>query len=371
MIKRMIIMLVAVGVIVGGMIGFKYMMATGTKKAMASMPMEAQTVSTMKAGKLDWQQEATSVGTLRAVNGADLSSEVSGIVEELSFDSDSDIEAGAALVRLRDADALAQLRALEAAAHLAQVTLDRDLKQLKGQAISQAAVDNDKAALESAKAQADAQRAIVEKRTIRAPFKGHLGIRQVDLGQFLEAGKTIVTLQQLDPIYIDFNVPEQDLPKIAVGQKITARADAFPGISFDGEIYALNAKVDEATRNVQIRATFKNPDRKLLPGMFAHVTVTTGEPIKQITLPQTAITYNPYGDTVYVATKNDKGAIVAIQTFVKLGAARGDQVAIVSGIKEGDEVVTSGQLKLRNGTPLVVNNEIQPTNDENPKPIDK
>ena len=371
MIKRMILMLVAVIVIVGGMIGFKYMMAMGAKKFLSSQPVAAQTVSTMKAPLEDWQQEIGAVGSLRAINGADLSSEVSGIVDELSFDSDTDAEAGAVLVRLRDADAVAQLHALEAAAALAKTTYERDLKQLKGQAISQAAVDADKAAYDSAKAQADAQKAIVEKRTIRAPFKGHLGIRQVDLGQFLNAGTTIVTLQQLDPIYLDFNVPEQDMPKIMAGQKVAAFADSFPGTTFDGEITAIDAKVDEATRNVQMRATFKNPDRKLLPGMFAHVNVTTGEPVKRITLPQTAITYNPYGNTVYIAAKNDEGKLVAIQTFVKLGPSRGDQVAVTSGIKEGDEIVTTGQLKLRNGTPIIVNNEIQPKNDENPKPEDK
>jgi membrane fusion protein (multidrug efflux system) len=364
-------MILAVGVIIGGMIGFKYMMAAGAMKAMSSMPPPAQTVSTIKAGFQDWQQEIKAVGTLRAINGADLSSEVSGIVEEVSFDSGADVEADAPLLRLRDADAVAQLHALDAAAHLAQVTLDRDIKQLKGQAISQATVDNDMAALSSAKAQVDAQQAIVNKRTIRAPFKGHLGIRQVDLGQFLNAGTTIVTLQQLDPIYIDFNVPEQDMPKIVVGQKAIGLADAFPGSAFEGEISAINAKVDEETRNVQMRAIFKNPDRKLLPGMFAHISITTGEPIKQITLPQTVVTYNPYGDTVYIATKNDKGVLVAIQTFVKLGATRGDQVAILSGVTSGDEIVSSGQLKLRNGVPLIVNNEIQPKNDENPKPEDK
>ncbi len=371
MIKRMILMLVAVIVIVGGMIGFKYMMAMGAKKALSSMAAPAQTVSTIKAEIKDWQQEVTAVGSLRAINGADLSSEVSGIVEELLFDSGADVEAGASLVRLRDADAIAQLHALEAAAALAKTTYERDLKQLKGQAVSQAQADADKAAYESARAQADAQKAIADKRTIKAPFKGHLGIRQVDLGQYLNAGTNIVTLQQLDPIYVDFNVPEQDMPKIGVGQKVTARADALPNDAFEGEIAAVNAKVDESTRNVQMRAQFKNPDHKLLPGMFARITVITGEPLKQITLPQTVVTFNPYGNTVYVASKNDKGELVAIQTFVKLGPTRGDQVAVVSGVKEGEEVVSSGQLKLRNGTPLIVNNEIQPKNDENPKPEDK
>ncbi len=371
MIKRLIIMLVAVGLVVGGMIGFKYMMAQGMKKALATQAQPAQTVSTMKASMEDWPQEVSAVGTLRAINGADLSAEASGIVDEITFDSGADVEAGAALVRLRDADDVAKLRALEASAKLAQVTYERDLKQIKSQAISQAAVDGDKAALDGAKAQVDAQKAMVDKKTIRAPFKGHLGIRQVDLGQFLGAGAVVVTLQQLDPIYLDFNVPEQDMPKLLMGQKVVATSDAYAGQLFEGEISAVNAKVSEETRNVQVRATLKNPDRKLLPGMFAHIAVTTGEPVKKITLPQTAVTYNSYGNTVYVATKNDKGSLVAIQTFVTLGPSRGDQVAVVSGVKEGDEVVTAGQLKLRNGTPLDVNNELQPKNDPNPKPADR
>ncbi len=371
MIKRMIVMLLAVAVILGGMLGFKYMMASGAKKFLANQPAAAQTVSTATAGTDEWQQRLDAVGSLRAINGADLSSEASGIVESVAFDSGKDVEAGEILVRLRDADDVAKLRALEAAEKLAQITLERDLKQLKRQAVSQATVDNDTATLNTAKAQSDAQRAVVAKKTVRAPFAGHLGIRQVDVGQFLNAGTSIVTLQQLDPIYVDFNLPERNFPQIAVGQKVSANVDALPGNLFEGEISAIDAKIDEATRNVQVRATFKNPERKLMPGMFAHVSIETGSPQKYITLPQTAITYNPYGNTVFLAAKDDKGALVARQTFVTLGPSRGDQIAVVSGIKEGDEVVTAGQLKLRNGTPLTINNDVLPKNDENPKPEDK
>jgi membrane fusion protein (multidrug efflux system) len=367
----MILMIVVVVLIIGGMIGFKFMMAMGTKKFLASMPVPAQTVSTIKAAAQDWQQEIDAVGTLRAVNGADLSFEVAGIIETLPFESGSDVEKDAVLAHINADDDIAQLHALESSAKLAQITLDRDMKQVKAQAISQATIDTDKAALDNAKAQVEVQKATVDKKTLQAPFAGHLGIRQVDIGQYLNAGVAVVTLQQLDPIYIDFNVPEQDLSHIAVGQKIVAHADAVSGASFDGEISAINAKIDEATRNVSARATFKNPDHKLLPGMFAHVTVTVGEPQKLITLPQTAITYNPYGNTVFVVGKDDAGKTVAQQTFVTTGAVRGDQVAILSGVKEGDEIVTSGQLKLRNATPLVIDNDIQPKNDEKPMVGDK
>ncbi|MDD3371557.1 MAG: efflux RND transporter periplasmic adaptor subunit [Alphaproteobacteria bacterium] len=371
MIKRMILMIVAVLFIVGGMIGFKFMMAMQNKKFMATMPIPAQTVSSIKAEELEWQREVRAVGTLRAVNGADLASEVSGIVERVSFDSGNEVEQGSLLIKLRDEDDRAQLRALEAAAHLAQLTLDRDLKQLKGHAVSQATVDADTAALNSAKAQVDAQKAAIEKKMILAPFKGRLGIRRVDIGQFLNAGTAIVTLQQLDPIYVDFNVPEQTLAQLEAGQKLSVHVDALSGEAFDGEIVALNAKIDEATRNVLVRGQLKNPQNKLMPGMFAQISVIVGSPEKRITLPQTAITYNSYGSTVFVVGKDDKGTLVAKQTFVKLGPTRGDQVSILSGVSDGDEIVTTGQLKLRNGSPIVVNNEIQPKNDPNPKPEDK
>ena len=371
MIKRMVLMIIGVVVIIGGIIGFKMMVGMGTKKFLSSMPIPPQSVSTTVAAVQDWQQELDAVGTVRAVNGADLSSELAGIVEQTSIKSDSDVQQGTVLVRLRAEDDIANLRSLQASATLAQITLDRDMKQLKAQAISQATVDSDTATLNSDKAKVDAQQALIDKKTIRAPFSGHLGIRQVDVGQYLNAGTPIVTLQQLDPIYVDFNLPEQALGQIAVGQNVSAHIEALPGDSFDGKISSINAKIDEATRNIQVRATFTNPDQTLLPGMFAHITALVGDPQKLITLPQTSITYNPYGNTVFLVATDKDGKATAQQSFVTAGATRGDQISILSGVKEGDEIVTSGQLKLRNGVPLKINNDIQPSNDINPKPEDK
>lgn len=371
MIKRMIIMIVAVLIIIGGILGFKYMMASGTKKFLSSMGAPPQTVSTLKATQEDWQQDLSAVGTLRAINGADLSSELSGIVDTLSFDSGGDVEKGAVLVQLRDQDDIANLSALKASEKLAEITLDRDNKQLKAQAVSQAIVDTDVATLNSDKAKVDAQQALIDKKTIRAPFAGHLGIRQVDIGQYLNAGTAIVTLQQLDPIYVDFNVPEKALSRLTVGQTVNAHIDGLANKAFDGTITSVDAKIDEATRNIRVRATFKNPDHVLVPGMFATVDVTVGEAQKFITLPQTAITYNPYGDTVYRVSKDDADHTVAQQGFVTTGAMRGDQIQVLTGVKDGDEIVTSGQLKLRNGTPLIINNDIQPKNDPNPTPADQ
>ena len=301
--KRMVIMLIAVVLILGGIFGYKIFSGMMMKKYMMSMGAPAQTVAAAKAASADWQPQLQAVGSLRAVQGADLSSEVAGIVEDIKFDSGSEAEAGAVLVQLRAEDDIAKLQSLQAATKIAQINYDRDQKQLKVQAVSQATVDGDAATLASAQAQEAEQQAIVDKKTIRAPFAGHLGIRAVDTGQYLNPGTMIVTLQQLDPIYVDFTLPEQSLTQISIGQKVTATVDAHADKTFDGEISAINSKVDESTRNIQVRATFKNPDHLLLPGMFAKVTIDVGQPTHYVTLPQTAITFNPYGSTVYLVVQ--------------------------------------------------------------------
>jgi len=367
----MALMLVLAILVLGGIFGFKIFQGMMTKKYMASMGAPAQTVSVASAQVQDWQSSLTAVGSARAVKGADLSAEVSGIVEAIKFESGGDADAGAVLVQLRAEDDVAKLRALEASASLAQITYERDSKQLKIKAVSQAQVDSDAATLASDTAQVAEQKAVVEKKTIRAPFAGHVGIRKVDVGQYLNPGDAIVTLQQLDPIYIDFTLPEDSLGQISPGQKISAKIDARPDQAFEGEISAINAKVDEATRNIEVRGSFKNPDRLLLPGMYARVMIETGAPAKYVTLPQTTITFNPYGNTVYLVDNTDKDKPVAKQVFVKTGETRGDQVEILDGVKEGDTVVTAGQMKLRNGAVLKINNDITPANDISPKPEDK
>ncbi len=371
MIKRMILMLVAVALVLGGVFGYKIFVGMMVKKYIMAGGMPAQTVSTTVAKTEEWQSKLEAVGSLRAVNGADLSSEVSGIVQSISFESGSEVEKDTVLLQLRNDDDVAKLHALQANEKLAAITHERDLKQLKAQAISQATVDSDAAALESAKAETVAQQALIDKKTVKAPFTGHLGIRKVDVGQYLQPGTAIVSLQQLDPIYIDFTLPEQALQQISVGQKVVGTMDALQGMNFDGIIDAVNSKIDEATRSIQVRASFKNQDHKLLPGMFANVAIEVGSPQHAITLPQAAISYNPYGNTIYTIDRTDAAKPVAHQGFVTTGATRGDQVAVVTGIKEGDEVVTSGQIKLRNGTPVKINNDIQPSNDAHPQPEDK
>ncbi len=376
MIKRMLIMLILVGAVLGGLFGFKTFVNGKIKEAMAGMANMPQTVSTTRAETSEWQPKIDAVGTLRAVRGAELSFEVSGVVDTISFQSGDEVKAGQVLLTLRKQDEEARLESLEATASLAQITYDRDMKQLKAQAISQATVDNDAANLRNARAQVAVQQAVLDKKTLRAPFDGKLGLRQVDLGQYLAAGTMIATLQSVDPIYVDFLLPQQVVSQINVGETVRARIDAFPDRTFEGKITAINPKIETSSRNVQVRATLANPDQKLIPGMFATVELDTGAPQRMVTLPQTAVTYNPYGSLVYLVDDKAKGAgakpeLTARQVFVTTGATRGDQVAILKGVAEGDTVVTSGQIKLRNGIPVVVNNNALPTNDAAPKIVDK
>jgi membrane fusion protein (multidrug efflux system) len=377
MTKRMVFMLLAVAVVLGAIYGFQVFKGIMIKKFMSTLSNPPQTVSVSKAGYSDWQPTIEAIGSLRAVKGADLSIEVSGVVDSISFNSGDDVDAGAVLLTLRSQDDTAKLESLQATAQLNQITYDRDQKQFKLQAVSQATLDTDAANLKNANAQVAQQQAILDKKTLRAPFAGHLGIRAVDLGQFLSAGTAIVTLQALDPVFVDFFVPQQAVAQVRIGQTVAVKIDAYKGQTFTGEITALNPKVDASSRNVQIRATLKNADHKLLPGMYATVDISTGAPQKYITLPQTVITYNPYGDTVYIVDDKGKDAdgkpqLIARQTFVTTGLTRGDQVAVLKGVNEGDSIVTAGQIKLHNGSIVLIDNSISPTADATPNvPLDR
>jgi membrane fusion protein, multidrug efflux system len=373
MIKPLVIMIVIVAAILAGVFLWQGFIAKFTKKFMTAAAITPQTVSTIVAAEDKWQSRLQATGSLRAVRGADLSSLASGIVDEIHFDSGNDVPAGKLLLRLRPIDDYAILQQLEAAAELANQNLKRDREQFAAQAIAQANIDSDVSTLKSANAQVAAQHALIEQKFVRAPFAGRLGIRQVDLGQYLAAGTAIVTLQALDPMLVDFYLPQQAISQIKVGQAVSALVDTYPGASFSGAIEAINSKVDGASRTVQVRAALHNPDRRLLPGMYATVSIDAGAATNYVTLPNAAITYNPYGDTVFVVTQsgvdgNGKPRSVVQQRFVKLGATRGDQVAVLSGIKSGETVVTAGQMKLRNGTAIAVNNALTPTNAVNPNP---
>jgi membrane fusion protein (multidrug efflux system) len=375
--KRMVIMLVAVAVLLGGIVGFNLFKGYMMQKYMASAPVPAATVSATTADYQEWQPQISAVGTLRAVRGVDVTTEVAGLVRSIEFKSGDEVKAGQVLVQLNADSDLAQLHALEAAADLANTVYERDKAQLAAEVISKAQVDTDAADLKSKRALAAQQAALAEKKTIRAPFAGKLGITTVNPGQYLNAGDKIVTLQTIDPIYVDFNLPQQQLPKVRLGQKVFLTADAYPDATFEGKINAINPRVDTNTRNVQVEATLPNAKRQVLPGMFATVKVNSGEQQRYLTLPQTAITYNPYGSTVYVVKPGDKKdaqghpQLTAQQVFVTPGLTRGDQVAILKGVDPGAQVVTSGQVKLKNGMPVIVNNAVQPSNSPNPTPQEK
>jgi membrane fusion protein (multidrug efflux system) len=370
----MTIMILGVVLLVAG-IGFVVYRNIMQQIAQGAAPQPPVVVTAMKAATQEWQPQLDAVGSLRALRGVDVTTEIAGLVREIRFKSGDETKAGAVLIQLNADSDLAQLAALQAAADLAQVTLTRDQAQLAAEAISQAQVDSDQADLKSKRAQVASQQATIDKKTIRAPFSGRLGITLVNPGQYLNPGDKVVTLQTIDPIYIDFNLPQQQISGVSVGQTVAVLSDAYLGQTFSGKVTAIDSKIDTATRNVQIEATVANSKKLLLPGMFGRAAVDSGEKKTYLTLPQTAITYNPYGATVFVATekKDAKGSpqLQAQQVFVTPGPTRGDQVAILKGVSEGAMVVTSGQLKLKNGSPLRIDNTVQPLNDQSPTPQER
>jgi membrane fusion protein (multidrug efflux system) len=333
------------------------------QNAIAGLRNPPQTVSTIKASTESWQKRLEAVGSTRAEKGADLSAQVAGLVKAIHFESGAKVEKGTLLVELEAADDIAHLESLQATLKLAQLNYDRDTHLLKNDTVSQQTADTDLATLKSAQAQVAQQQALVGYKSVTAPFSGRLGIRQVDLGQYIAPGTPIVTLQQLDPIFIDFYLPQQALAQIKVGQAVTAKVDTFPDEKFSGKVVAINPLVNAASRNVEVRATFDNPQEKLLPGMFATVDISVGASQQYVTLPKTAIYYNSYGDIAYVIPGGQEGQggerhYIARQVFVKTGDTRGDQVAVLDGIKPGDVVVTAGQNKLHNGSPVQIDNKI-------------
>lgn len=374
--KRMIIMLLIVAAIFGGIYAFQQFRNKMIQQAIKGQANPPQSVSTTVAQISTWQPSVEAVGNLRASNGTSLAAEVNGIVTAIHFDSGAMVRTGQLLLELNAAPLKAQLEQLKVAVRLAKQTYDRDLAQLKMQAVSQAAVDISAANLKSSLAQVTTQEAMIAQKNIRAPFSGQLGIRQVDLGQYLAPGTALVNLQKLDPMYLDFTVPQAQIDLIYVGESVTVQTNAFPNKTFTGTISAIEPQVDISTRNLKVRASIANPKGELLPGLFATARVKRGDEKQYVTLPNSAITYNPYGSTLFIVKNEGKGAdgkpkLVVEQRFVTTGVTRGDQVAIVSGLKVNEVVVTSGQLKLRNGTPVFINNSLQPSNNPNPQVKDE
>jgi membrane fusion protein (multidrug efflux system) len=372
---RMGLMLIIVALIAAGLIGFQRFKAGILKQVVTQIRSEVPTVATTTAVATNWQPRQTAVGSARASNGADLAAEIGGVVDELDFKSGETVPAGTVLLKLRPNDDQAKLEQLQANADLAAVNLLRDQRQLAAHAVAQSTVDTDAANLKVARAQVAAQQAIIQEKTVRAPFAGKLGVRQVDIGQYLPAGTTIVTLQQLDPMFVDFYLPQQALGQLAVGQKVTVTADAYPGKAFDGTLLALNARIDATSRMLQVRASIPNPDGALLPGMYLAVSVAAGAEASLVTIPSAAVAFNPYGSLVYVVhdQRDDQGQTqqVVTQQFITTGDARGDQISVLKGLNAGDVVVTAGQLKLHNHSVVKIDNAVQPKDNPAPVPVDR
>lgn len=373
--NRMIVMLILVGLVFGGLFGYKAFGRYMMQQYFATSKQPPVAVATSKVSFQLWQERLRAVGTVRAARGIDLACETAGTVSEVYFKSGQQAVIGQLLAQLDTSSEVAQLRVLQAAVEQIKTAYERDLKLLEIQAVSQAVVDNDAAELKARRAQVTQQMTLITKKYIRAPFSGQLGISKLSRGQYVNPGEKIVTLQALDPVFIDLNLPQQDLGKIHLGQKVDIKTDAYPDKVFIGQISAVSPVVDPGSRNVQVEARVSNVRKELLPGMFTSIEIEVGAPRKALTLPQSAVAFNPYGETVFtVESKKDtdgKEELTARQVLVTVAGTRGDQAEVVSGLKEGDEVVVSGQHKLKNGSPVVLNNKVVPLNEANPRPVDQ
>jgi membrane fusion protein, multidrug efflux system len=374
MVKRMIAMLAVLLFIIAGLgfVKFRQIQTAIAQGAAFQPPPEA--VTTIVAQQDEWPSTLNAIGTMAAVHGVTVSADLPGTVDRIGFESGRSVRAGEILAELDTRQERAQLAAIEAQRDLARLNYDR-MKGLLGQrVISQAEFDRAVAEQKQTDAQVGEIHATIQRKTIRAPFSGILGIRQVNLGQYLAAGDPLVPLQSLDPIYVNFGVPQQEIAQIRIGHHIKLTADDASGGEFSGRVTALDSLVDKTTRNVQVQATLANPGGKLRPGMFVQTELSLGSSRSVITLPATAISYASFGDSVFIVTdlKGQNGQTYrgVRQQFVKLGGTRGDQVAITSGVNSGEEIVTSGVFKLRNGAAVVVNNKVQPANKRAPKPED-
>ncbi|MEI6082884.1 MAG: efflux RND transporter periplasmic adaptor subunit [Verrucomicrobiota bacterium] len=361
--KRMFIMLGGVLLFVAAIGFYKYTQIRKGMAMMQSMQMPPAAVTTVVVKRERWQPALRAVGSLKAVNGVAVSTDLPGIVAQLAFQSGAVVKKGDLLIKLDSQQEEAQLRSAEARRDLAKLNLDRQKELVASGAVSQSNLDTADSEYRQAAAAVDEARVLIARKNIVAPFDGRLGIRQVDLGQYLNVGAPIVQLESVDPIHVELAVPQQNLAQVAVGKKLRLKVTGLGDEQFEGEVTAIEPRLDEATRNVMVQGTVPNAAGKLQPGMFVDVEVFLPEQ-DVLSIPASSISYAPYGDSVFIV----KDGKTVAQQFVKLGATRGDQITVVSGVKEGDEVVSSGAFKLRNGIPVQVNNSVQPSNDANPNP---
>lgn len=366
MIKRFLIAFIILAVLVGGLAYFQLVFKPKMIKEFLSAQVPPPATITAEAAKSEeWIEQLPAIGTLIASQGVEIASQVAGIVTGLGFESGQDVPAGSKLVQLDIAVEEADLASAVAILREAEVAFKRQADLLSKSVASEANVDTARAKRETAEAALNRIKALIAQKAILAPFAGRLGIRHVELGQYISPGLAMVSLQALDPIWVDFPMPEQNVGKLRVGQKIELSVDAFPGKVFTGAVASLDARVAQETRTLLVRGTLPNPERTLLPGMFANVSVLAGSPAKVVSVPRTAVTYSLYGDSVYVLkhqegkpapAKPEDAVFVVERRFVKSGQVRQDRVAITSGLEEGEQVVTTGQVKLTNGSQVKVDN---------------
>lgn len=383
--KRMILMLIGALVVFGGVFAVKAFFAAQTNAFFDDMPQPAVAISAQAAETRRWDAAGEAVGTFTAVNGTDVTTESGGVVRSIEFDAGQPVSAGEVLVRLNTANEQATLEALEATARLANTRRDRWEQLVREKLVSEIEAQQYATEASTARAQVEAQRALIAQKTIRAPFRGVLGIRKVNLGQYVAPGTAIVSLQQLDPIHLDFTLPEQMTGKVAEGTTVRATVDAQPGEVFEGEVTAIEPRVDPNTRNFALQATFANPDGRLRPGSFAKIDFALGAEREVVVVPQTAISFNPYGNAVFVISRSPRPEgetdmqgnpltgekLTVTQRFIQTGATRGDLIEVTEGLAPGEEVATSGLLKLRNEAEVTINNSITPSADAEPAPTNR
>lgn len=369
--KRMFLMLLGAGLFFGFIFGMKALGSYFMNQAMDNMPEPPATVTVAVAAEETWSEDLSAVGTALAVNGTHVTTEVGGIVAAIHFESGQPVKRGDLLVTLENGTESATLQALEASARLAVSQRDRFRSLYAQRLVSSADLDQRESEAAAALANAASQRARLAQRSIRAPFDGVLGIRQVNLGQFIAAGEAIVSLQALDPILVNFTLPEQRLAQARVGTGVRASTDALPGQVFEGEIVAIEPEVDTGTRNFRLQARLPNPGHGLRPGNFLRVRFAVGEPAPVVVVPQTAIAYASYGNSVYVIAEGEDGGLRARQRFVRTGPTRGDLVAILEGLEAGERVASSGLLKLRNDAGVVVSEGNEPNAEADPRPANR
>jgi membrane fusion protein (multidrug efflux system) len=374
MAKRLILTLVVIAAILGGLgfVKFRQVEAANAQGAAFQMPPTA--VTTVVAQRETWPATLTVIGTVAAIQGVTVSADLPGTIDKIHFESGQWVHEGDVLVDLDTRQERAQLSNMEAQRDLAHINYDRAQQLVKQGVISRSEYDTATAQQKTTDAQVGDTRAAIARKTIRAPFTGVLGIRQVSLGQYLAAGQAIVSLESLDPIYVNFGVPQQETAHMSQGRVIRVTNGDLPGMQFGGRINALDSLINEQTRNIQVQALLTNKGNKLRPGMFVQVELPIGQPRTVVPLPASAINYAPYGDSVFVVAemKDAKGNTFrgVRQQVVKIEGSRGDQVAVISGLNPGDEVVSAGVFRLRNGAPVQVNNTVKPENSSSPKPED-